>query len=71
LFVKLPACQGIANLAEILYVESERVAATIYRRRAERWTATALAAADRLHLDSSALDIPFMTFYRAIPALSR
>jgi Uma2 family endonuclease len=69
LFVKLPAYQGIANLEEILYVESERVAATIYRRTAEGWTSIVLAAADRLRLESITLDIPLVTLYRGIPAL--
>src|SRR5258708_36189692 len=33
-FVKLPRYQGLPSLQRILYVESERVAATLYRRSA-------------------------------------
>src|SRR5258708_39561748 len=32
-FVKLPHYQAIASLKEVLYVESERVAATVHRRQ--------------------------------------
>jgi Uma2 family endonuclease len=31
-FIKLPAYQRIASVQEILYVETERVGATVYRR---------------------------------------
>ena len=37
-FVKLPEYQAIPSLMEILYIESESVAATVYRRQAEAGT---------------------------------
>src|SRR5260370_19684189 len=36
-FVKLPHYRRLASLQEILYVESERVAATLYRRSGGGW----------------------------------
>jgi len=39
-FVKLPAYQTIPSVIEILYIETERVAATVYRRQADGWDET-------------------------------
>src|ERR1700674_3683493 len=36
-FVKLPQYQGLPSPQEILYVESQLVAATIYRRTGDHW----------------------------------
>lgn len=70
-FLKLPAYQRIASLQEILYVESERTAATVYRREPDEWTAIAVGAEDRLHLDTIGLDILLADFYRGVPELSQ
>jgi Uma2 family endonuclease len=70
-FVKLPHYQRLASLREILYVESERVAATVYRRRARGWTTRELAGADtRLRLAAIGLDISLSAVYRGVPGLS-
>lgn len=69
-FVKLPAYQRIASLREILFVETERVGATFYRRGAEGWIETAVGAGERLRLDSVGLDIALGDLYRGVPGLS-
>jgi Uma2 family endonuclease len=68
-FVKLPAYQRIASLREILYVETERVGATVHRRLGNSWTTLQAGAADRLTLDTVGLDIPLADLYRGIPGL--
>ncbi|HXC13048.1 MAG TPA: Uma2 family endonuclease [Stellaceae bacterium] len=68
-FVKLPAYQSIASLQEILYVETERIGATVYRRDGVGWAAIEAGAADRLTLDTVGLDIPLADLYRGIPGL--
>jgi Uma2 family endonuclease len=71
-FVKLPAYQRIASLREILYVETERVAATVYRREGETWRAIELSAvADRLQLETIGLDLPLGDLYRGVPGPER
>jgi Uma2 family endonuclease len=70
-FLKLLAYQRISSLQEILYVESERIGATIYRRDKADWVAIALTGPrDRLRLETLGLDIPLSTLYRHIPGLS-
>jgi Uma2 family endonuclease len=66
-FVKLPAYQSIPSLHEILYVETERVGATVYRRAAEGWAAIAVGPDDRLLLETVGLDIALTDLYRGIP----
>jgi Uma2 family endonuclease len=69
-FIKLPAYQRIAGLQEILYIETERVGAMVYRRGNTSWDSAALASgADRLRLDTVGLDIPLSELYRNIQGL--
>ena len=70
-FVKLPQYQAIPSAAEILYVESERVAATLYRRDAAgNWQEIETAGPQaRLHLRTLGLDIPLTAIYRGVPGL--
>jgi Uma2 family endonuclease len=57
-FVKLPQYQSIPSVQEIFYIESERVAATIYRRAGNGWDIIQLDGPEaRLHLDTIGLDI--------------
>lgn len=70
-FVKLPAYQRIQSLKEILYVETERVGATVYRRGGGGWQTIELAAPNaRLQLETVGLDIELGSLYRGIPGLS-
>jgi Uma2 family endonuclease len=70
-FVKLPQYQAISSLMEILYVESESMAATIYRRQADGWDAIEIAGtAARLELYTIGLDIALAAVYRGVPGLS-
>jgi Uma2 family endonuclease len=70
-FVKLPEYQAIPSLREILYIESESVAATVYRRQADGWDAIAIAGPEaRLELYTIGLDIPLAAVYRGVPGLS-
>ena len=70
-FLKLPQYQAIPSVEEILYIESERVAATIYRRDAAgHWQAIEIAGPQaRLHLQTIGLDIPLAAIYRGVPGL--
>ena len=70
-FVKLPQYQAIPSVEEILYIESERVAATLYRRDAAgNWQAIEIAGPEaRLHLQTIGLDIPLVAIYRGVPGL--
>jgi len=69
-FVKLPAYQRIPSLREILYVETERMGATVYRRDdAGNWLTIAVSATDRLRLEMVGLDIPLADLYRGIPGV--
>ena len=69
-FVKLPAYQRVAGLQEILYVETERIGATVYRRAGEDWQTIELAAPEaRLRLETVGLDIALSSLYRGIPGL--
>lgn len=71
-FIKLPVYQRIPSVQEILYLESERVGATVYRRSGEGWKTIELVATDaRLQLDTVRLDIALGSLYRGIPGLSR
>jgi len=69
-FIKLPAYQRIPSLHEILYVETERIGATVYRRAEEGWQTINLAAEARLQRETVGLDIALATMYRGIPGLS-
>jgi len=70
-FVKLPQYQTIPSLREILYVESERVAATVYRRDGGNWTTIEISGPDaRLELLTIGLDLPLGAIYRGLPALT-
>jgi Uma2 family endonuclease len=70
-FVKLPAYQRIPSLQEILYVETERIGATVYRRAEDGWQTIELGAPEaRLQLETVGLDIPLASLYRGIPGLS-
>ena len=69
-FVKLPAYQRIPSVQEILYVETERVGATVCRRGESAWEALELVRPDaRLQLDTVGLDIALGILYRGIPGL--
>lgn len=70
-FVKLPEYQAIPSLMEILFLESEQVAATIYRRQADGWDTIELSGpAARLQLATIGLDIPLSAVYRGVPGLA-
>jgi Uma2 family endonuclease len=70
-FVKLPQYQVIPSVMEILYVESETVGATVYRRQADRWDTIEIAGpAARLQLHTIGLDIPLAAVYRGVPGLA-
>ena len=70
-FVKLPAYQRIPSVQEILYVETERVGARVYRRAEDGWLTIEHAVADaRLQLDTVGLDIALGSLYRGISGLS-
>ncbi len=70
-FLKLPQYQAMPSVREILYIESERVAATIYRRdAADLWQAIDIAGPQsRLQLETIGLDIPLVAVYRGVPGL--
>jgi Uma2 family endonuclease len=66
-FVKLPWYKRIAGLREILYLETERVAATVQRRGGDgKWLPEErVAGADgRLRLATVGLDLPLALLYR-------
>jgi Uma2 family endonuclease len=70
-FVKLPHYQAIPSLMEILYIESESVAATVYRRQADGWDTIQIAGpAGRLELYTIGLDIPLAAVYRGVPGFA-
>jgi|SRR3954447_15421380 len=70
-FFKLPQYQAIPSAEEILSMESERVAATIYRRDAAGlWQAIEIAGPRaRLELRTIGLDIPVVAVYRGVSGL--
>ncbi len=57
-FLKLPAHQRIPSLHEILYIETERMGATVYRRDGGGWATIAVGGQDRLRLDTIGFDLP-------------
>jgi Uma2 family endonuclease len=70
-FIKLPDYQALPSLREILYIESQEVAATIYRRSVDGWQTIEIAGpAARLRLDTIGLDMPLAAAYRGVPGLS-
>jgi Uma2 family endonuclease len=70
-FVKLPQYQAIPSLREILYVESERIAATVYRREDGGWVAIEITGPEaRLQLATIGLNTPLAAIYRGVPSLS-
>jgi Uma2 family endonuclease len=71
LFVKLPVYQRIPSVREVLYLESQEVAATVYRRQADGWDTIKIAGpGTRLELYTIGLDIPLGEVYRGVPGLS-
>jgi Uma2 family endonuclease len=68
-FIKLPAYQRIPRLQEILYVETERIGATIYRRAEDGWQTITIFPDAQLQLETVGLDIPLAELYRGIPGL--
>jgi Uma2 family endonuclease len=71
LFIKLPAYQRIPSVREILYIESERIAATVYSRYDGSWQTVEISgAAAMLRLMTIGLDIPLGRIYRGVPGLS-
>jgi Uma2 family endonuclease len=70
-FIKLPAYQRIPSLREILYLETERAGATVYRRAESDWQALELAGPEaRLQLETVGLDIALGSLYRGLSGLS-
>jgi Uma2 family endonuclease len=70
-FVKLPHYQRLPSLQEILYVESQRVAATLYRRAGEGWETIELDGGDaRLQLETIGLDLLLSALYLGVPGLA-
>ena len=70
-FVKLPQYQSIPTLREILYIESERVGATVYRRSGSDWEAIEITGPDsRLQLVTIGLDIALGAIYRGVSGLA-
>jgi Uma2 family endonuclease len=69
-FVKLPAYQRIPSLQEILYIETQHIGATVYRRGDSGWQTINLGPAERLELRTVGLDIPLTSVYQGIPGLS-
>lgn len=66
--VKLPAYQSIASLREIVYVETDRIAATVYRRTGDAWQAIALSSPEaRLQLETIGLDLRWAACTAAFP----
>jgi Uma2 family endonuclease len=69
-YIKLPAYQRIASPREILYIETERIGATVYRRADESWQTINLDPGAQLRLETVGLDIALAALYRGIPGLS-
>ena len=70
-FVKLPHYQSLPSLREILYVESQRIGATLYRRGDADWEMIELNGEEaRLQLATIGLDIALAEVYRGVPGLS-
>jgi Uma2 family endonuclease len=70
-FVKLPHYQRLPSLQEILYVESQRVAATLYQRAGEGWETIELDGGDaRLQLETIGLDLLLSALYLGVPGLA-
>lgn len=71
-FVKLPHYRAMPSVQEILYIESERVAAAVYRRNAVLgWEAVETAGPEaRLRLQRIGLDVPLSAVYRGVPGLA-
>jgi Uma2 family endonuclease len=70
-FVKLPQYQAIPSLMEILYIESETIGATVYRRQADEWETIEIAGPEpRLELYTIGLDVQLGNVYRGVPSLS-
>ena len=68
---KLPAYQRVASLREILYIETERIGATVYRRNGGKWQTIDLSGGQaRLQLKTIGLDLPLGNIYRGVPGLS-
>jgi len=71
-YIKLPAYQRVPSLQEILYIETERVGATVYQRRQQGWQTIESAVPDApLRLDTVGLDIVLSSLHHDIPGLSQ
>ena len=69
-FVKLPHYQALPSLQEILFIESERIAATVFRRAGAEWDRVELTGPEaRLRLETIGLDIALGGVYRGVPGL--
>jgi len=69
-FVKLTAYQTIPSVMEILYIETDRVAAAVYRRQADGWDEIAGEGPEaRLQLAAIGLGVPLAAIYRGVPRL--
>jgi Uma2 family endonuclease len=69
-FIKLPSYQQIPSLREILYIETEQIGATLYRREATGWTMIERKQpGDVLPLATVGLGLPLSGIYRDIPLL--
>jgi Uma2 family endonuclease len=67
-FVKLPQYRSIPSVQEILYIESGRVAAIVYRRAGDGWqTIDIVGPHARLSLVTIGLDLPLGEIYRGVP----
>lgn len=70
-YVKLPDYQAIPSVREILYVESERIGAMVYRRQVSSWDTIELNGLEaRLQLETIGLDIALGEIYRGIHGLA-
>ena len=68
--MKLPAYQRISSVQEVLYVETQHMGATVYRREDGGWQTIFIGPTERLQLRTVGLDIPLAKLYQGIPGLS-
>jgi Uma2 family endonuclease len=66
-FKKLPRYKRLPSTQEILFLETEKIGAALYRRSsAPPWTEIRLGPEDVLHLDSIGLTLPVATLYAGL-----
>lgn len=63
---KLPLYQATSSIAEIFYVEQERMEVAVYRRSGERWQKTLLKKGDTVRFESLDWAMPIEQFYRDV-----